>query len=87
MELADDDTVILVCSDHGGTPNQFQAVDIAKVLEETGFIGYKGGTQEIDWSKTRAVNVGLVHIFINLKGVNRMESLIQRLRINATRNY
>ena len=68
MELADDDTVILVCSDHGGTPNQFRSVDITQVLEETGFIVYKEGTREIDWSKTRAVDVGLVHIFINLKG-------------------
>ena len=68
MELADDETVVLVCSDHGGTPNQFRAVDIAQVLEETGFIVYKEGTRQIDWAKTRAVNVGLVHIFINLKG-------------------
>ena len=68
MELADDQTVVLICSDHGGTPNQFRSVDIAQVLEETGFITYKEGTREIDCSKTRAVNVGLVHIFINLKG-------------------
>jgi predicted AlkP superfamily phosphohydrolase/phosphomutase len=68
MELADDDTVVLICSDHGGTPNQFRSVDIAEVLEEAGFIVYKDGTREIDWSKTRAVNVGLVHVFINLKG-------------------
>ena len=68
MELADDDTVILVCSDHGGTPNQYRSIDIAEVLEETGFIVYKDGTREIDWSRTRAVNVGLVHVFINLKG-------------------
>ena len=68
MELADDDTVILVCADHGGTPNQFRSVNITEVLEETGFIVYKEGTREIDWSKTRAVDVGLVHIFINLKG-------------------
>ena len=68
MELAGDDTVILVCSDHGGTPNQFRSVNITEVLEEAGFIVYKEGTREIDWSKTRAVDVGLVHIFINLKG-------------------
>lgn len=68
VELADNDTVVLVCSDHGGTPNQFHAVDIAEVLAKAGFIVYKAGTREIDWSKTRAVNVGLVHIFINLKG-------------------
>lgn len=67
MELADEDTVILVCSDHGGTPNQFRAVDIEQVLEETGFI-VRTENGEIDWRKTRAVNVGLVHIFINLAG-------------------
>ena len=67
MELADEETVILVCSDHGGTPNQFRAVDIEKVLEETGFI-VRDANGKIDWTQTRAVNVGLVHIFINLAG-------------------
>lgn len=67
MELADEETVVLVCSDHGGTPNQFRAVDIEEVLEETGFI-VRDTDGEIDWTKTRAVNVGLVHIFINLAG-------------------
>ena len=70
-ELADEETVIVLVSDHGGTPNQYQAVDIAKVLEETGFLVYKAGQngeREIDWSQTRAANVGLVHIFINLQG-------------------
>ena len=46
----------------------FRSVNITDVLEEAGFIVYKNGTREIDWSKTRAVDVGLVHIFINLKG-------------------
>jgi len=66
-ELADDETVILICADHGGTPNQFRAVDIEKVLEETGFI-VRQQNNKIDWTKTRALNVGLVHIFINLEG-------------------
>ncbi len=66
-ELADEETVVLICADHGGTPNQFRAVDIEKVLEETGFI-VKGTDGAIDWTKTRALNVGLVHIFINLAG-------------------
>jgi len=71
MELSDDKTVILLTSDHGGTPNRFRPVNITQVLEEAEFIVYKEGTdgkREIDWSKTKAVNVGLVHIFINLKG-------------------
>ncbi len=66
-ELADEETVVLICADHGGTPNQFRAVDIEEVLVETGFI-VKGTDGAIDWTKTRALNVGLVHIFINLAG-------------------
>lgn len=71
MELADDDTVFLLGSDHGGTPSRFRPVNATKVLEEAGFIAYKegaSGRREVDWSKTRAADVGLVHIFINLKG-------------------
>ena len=66
-QLADDETIVLICADHGGTPNQFRAVDIEKVLEETGFI-VRQVNGKIDWTKTRALNVGLVHIFINLDG-------------------
>ena len=71
MKLMDDKTVILLCSDHGGTPNKFRAVQVAKVLEEAGFLVYRKGKQgkrEIDWSRTKAAPVGVSHIFINLKG-------------------
>ena len=71
MQLGNDDTTFVVVSDHGGTPNQFRAIDVAQALEETGFLVYKDGAdgkREIDWTRTRAVDVGLVHIFINLKG-------------------
>jgi len=69
-DIADDNTVVAVVADHGGTSNQFPAVNIRKVLEETGFVKYKGRgkNREIDWSKTRACDVGLVHVFLNLKG-------------------
>ena len=40
---------------------------MSKVLEETGFLtGREGGG--IDWERTIAADVGLVHIFINLEG-------------------
>lgn len=71
LELADDDTVVAIASDHGGTPNQFQVVDVNRVLEEAGLLVYKEpieSTREIDWSRTRAAWIGLIHIFINLKG-------------------
>lgn len=45
MELADDKTVIVLGSDHGGTPNRFRPVNITQVLEEAGFIVYK---REVD---------------------------------------
>ena len=65
--LADDNTVCLVVSDHGGTPTQYGAVNVPKVLEETGFLtGREGGG--IDWERTIAADVGLVNIFINLEG-------------------
>ena len=69
-KLADRDTAIFVVSDHGGTSQQFQVVDIAKVLEETGFLKYKGRgkNREVDFTRTKAMNVGLVHVFVNLKG-------------------
>ncbi|MFQ5811156.1 MAG: alkaline phosphatase family protein, partial [Armatimonadota bacterium] len=71
LELADDDTVVVLASDHGGTPSQFPPVDIDRVLEETRFLVYKAdaeGRREVDWTRTRAANVGVMHIFSNLKG-------------------
>jgi predicted AlkP superfamily phosphohydrolase/phosphomutase len=69
-ELADDDTVVVIASDHGGTPARFTPVEVTDVLEEAGLLVYKGSgrTKGIDLSRSRAVPVGLVHIFINLKG-------------------
>jgi predicted AlkP superfamily phosphohydrolase/phosphomutase len=66
LEMADHETVVVIASDHGGTPSQFQPVDVNTVLEKAGLLYRRNG--EIDWSKTRAARVGLIHIFINLKG-------------------
>lgn len=72
IELADADTVVAVVSDHGGTPNQHPPVDINAVLESAGFVAYRTdprtGQREIDLGRTTALGIGLVHVFINLKG-------------------
>ena len=72
LELADDDTVVALISDHGGTPNQHHPVEINDVLAQAGFVAYKSdprtGQPEVDLSKTTALGIGLVHVFINLKG-------------------
>ena len=38
LELADDETVVAIVSDHGGTPNQHTPVDINAVLAAAGFV-------------------------------------------------
>lgn len=73
MELTNDETVVVVASDHGGTPNQFQAIIINDVLRDAGLLAYKDNSldrkyKEIDWQETKAANIGMIHIFINLKG-------------------
>ncbi len=72
LELADEDTVVAIVSDHGGTPNQHHPVDINAVLAQAGFVSYtkdpQTGKRRVDLSKTSALGIGLVHIFINLKG-------------------
>ncbi|MBI3973279.1 MAG: alkaline phosphatase family protein [Chloroflexi bacterium] len=76
--LLDDETVICLVSDHGGTPTTYPLVNVADVLEQAGLLAYKQGTgsgggrrgrnREIDWSKTKAAPVGVVNIYVNLKG-------------------
>jgi len=72
LSLVDDETTVAVVSDHGGTPNQHHPVDINVVLEQAGFLAYttdpSTGERSLDLRQTRALGVGLVHVFINLKG-------------------
>lgn len=72
LEVADDETVVLIVSDHGGTPNQHTPVEINEVLEQSGFVSYQTdpatGQREVDLSKTTALGIGLVHVFISLEG-------------------
>jgi predicted AlkP superfamily phosphohydrolase/phosphomutase len=68
IELADAQTVVAVVSDHGGTPTGYSPVDVADVLVRAGLTVRKPGSREIDWSRTRAAAIGLVHVFVNLRG-------------------
>lgn len=68
VELADDQTVVAVVSDHGGTPTGHAPVDVDDVLVAAGLTVRKPGSRAIDWSATRAAAIGLVHVFVNLQG-------------------
>jgi predicted AlkP superfamily phosphohydrolase/phosphomutase len=66
--LADAQTVVAVVSDHGGTPTGYAPVDVGEVLVRAGLTARKSGSREVDWSRTRAAAIGLVHVFVNLAG-------------------
>jgi predicted AlkP superfamily phosphohydrolase/phosphomutase len=66
MEGADDETVILVVSDHGGLAGHLR-FDTADVLQEAGLTAV-GPDGETDWSRTRAYRSGL---FVNVNMAGR----------------
>jgi predicted AlkP superfamily phosphohydrolase/phosphomutase len=72
QQCDDDDTVLMVISDHGF--NSFRrGIDLNRWLEENGYLTVDDARRGeeylagIDWSKTRAFAVGLTGIFINIK--------------------
>ena len=69
-EIADEETVILVVSDHGAVAS-VDEVHVNKVLEQGGLLFYKageGGKPQVDWSRTIAYKTRPGHIYVNLKG-------------------
>lgn len=72
-ECDDDDTLLLVISDHGCTSFR-RGVDLNCWLEQNGYLRLKpdGRGQKylagVDWSQTRAYCVGLTGIWLNLRG-------------------
>lgn len=68
LELQDDETVVVVTSDHGGTPDLAPPLEAADVLEKVGLLVVDPATGEIDLSQSAAIPVGTIHVFVNLKG-------------------
>ena len=68
LELQDDETVVVVTADHGGTPDLAPPIAAEDVLKEVGLLVTDPATGEFDLSKSVAIPVGTIHVFINLKG-------------------
>jgi predicted AlkP superfamily phosphohydrolase/phosphomutase len=75
LPAVDDNTLVLVCSDHGFA--QFaRQFHLNTWLRDNGYLKLKDGRQatkksylrDIDWSQTRAFGLGLGGIYINQKG-------------------
>lgn len=76
MPKLDDDTTLLVLSDHGFAPYR-HSFNLNTWLANNGYITRKagsGGTDsnepfaDVDWSRTRAYGMGLNGLYLNLKG-------------------
>lgn len=74
MEKLHEDDVLLVLSDHGFSSFR-RGVNINAWLMKEGYLYLKDGAdgstewlQDVDWSRTRAYAVGLVGLFLNVKG-------------------
>ena len=68
LELQDDQTVVVVTADHGGTPDLAPPIAAADVLEQVGLLVTDPTSGEIDLSRSAAIPVGTIHVFVNLKG-------------------
>ena len=73
MEQIDDETILIVMSDHGFKPFR-RCVDLNAWLNQNGYLSIRqeGGAtdmlQNVDWSTTRAYAVGFGGIYLNLVG-------------------
>ena len=78
LEELDENTTLVVMSDHGFAPFRRQA-NLNAWLEQNGYLKLKDTynrnlydwLEGIDWSKTRAFAIGLNSLYINLRGRER----------------
>jgi predicted AlkP superfamily phosphohydrolase/phosphomutase len=82
------DAELMIMSDHGFALFD-RAVGLNNWLLEQGFLSVNGGTEEIDWSRTKAYAMGLNALYVNLAGRERLgivqpgrdrDEVIRRLR-------
>jgi len=77
MQQVDQDTLLLVISDHG-FQSFARCVNLNAWLHQNGYLALKPGKSEsrdwfedVDWSRTRAYTMGLNGLYLNLKGRER----------------
>jgi predicted AlkP superfamily phosphohydrolase/phosphomutase len=77
MQQIDDDTLLLVVSDHG-FKSFARCVNLNAWLHQNGYLALRPGKSEsgdwfedVDWSRTSAYTMGLNGLYLNLKGRER----------------
>jgi len=91
IQYVDEDTVLLVLSDHGFASFE-RGVNLNTWLFENGYLALKVGAEgkdylkSIDWSRTRAYTFGLAGIYINQRGREAHGIVAQGAEAEALRN-
>ena len=67
MECADDETLIVVVSDHGAK-TWLAGVNIRRILIDKGLMVINQDTGKVVWEKTKAVPQRACYVYVNLKG-------------------
>lgn len=82
LRLVDEETLVVVTSDHGHLPVRAPGLDVNDILEKQGLLKYKiakahvlyplspVGPKEIDWANSLAAECQEGYIYVNLKGRN-----------------
>jgi predicted AlkP superfamily phosphohydrolase/phosphomutase len=72
LALLDEETLLVIVSDHSGTGSAQPLLDVRKVFEQAGLLSYTTdsatGMKKIDWSRTKAFPQRSIHVYLNLKG-------------------
>jgi predicted AlkP superfamily phosphohydrolase/phosphomutase len=92
MAALDDDTTLLVMSDHGFSPFRRQA-NLNTWLEQNGYLVLKNPERRasyewlrgIDWARTKAFAIGLNSLYLNVRGRERSGSVPARERAALAR--
>ena len=92
MEELDDDTTLIVMSDHGFAPFHFQA-HLNSWLERNGYLALKNPEQRdrsewlqgIDWARTKAFALGLNSLYLSVRGRERYGIVDPRERADLAR--
>ncbi|UCF34488.1 MAG: alkaline phosphatase family protein [Phycisphaerales bacterium] len=86
----DDDTVLMVISDHGFNSFRY-GLDLNYWLEQNGYLALKPGGRGkkylagIDWSKTKAYCMGLAGVWLNIKG-REAQGIVEPSEADALRD-
>jgi len=102
MQQIDDQTLLLVISDHG-FKSFARCMNLNAWLHQNGYLVLKDGKSEsgdwfedVDWSRTRAYTMGLNGLYLNVKGRERegiveagaeAEALKEELRLTRRRGF